>query len=441
MTNEERLLKNAQISQTKKDTIGRHHSMLCRTYTCKIHEQSLSKRNKELIERMFIEAKWLKNYILGWSGFLSEDEEYKKSHNIFKFDAQNLKSLTHKDKDMNDIEVELTLHSMIKAQIKSDICSNIKTIHTLKQKGLQKNGGAIKFVKEVNYIPLKKYGFTHKIISSKRVTLPGLGRKGIIVNGLNQFINIPEIEICNARLIRRANGLFIQFVTYQSKNKSIKETNRKTLGIDFGCSTSFTTSEGEKIDVKIQESERLKKAMTRMNRRMKKGSKNWQRQLKIVQKEYQKQTNRKNDITNKIISKLKEYETIVIQDEQLKNWHKNGHGKAVQHSVLGRVKSKLKNLDNVVILNRNVPTTKMCTKCGVWHEELRVWDRQFVCDCGVNMDRDVHAAQNMVWFYENKVGVGRPKFKRVEIKALCDEALGIITQPQLKKHEDATSLV
>lgn len=437
MTKEERLEKNKRISQTKKDTLERHSNMLCKTYTCKIHEKSLSSKQKEAINRLFLEAKWLKNYILGWSGFLSDDEDYKKSHNIFKFNAQECKNITHKDKDMNDIPVELSLHTMIKTEIHQQILSNIKAISTLKKKGFQKSGGVLKFMKECKMIPLKKYEYTHRIKSSKRVIIAGTGRKGIIVNGLNQFINIDGIEICNARLIKRGDGIFIQFVTYQPKNNNIKKTNGKTLGIDFGCSTSFTTSEGEKIDVKIQESERLKKAMTRMNRRMKKGSKNWQRQLKIVQKEYQKQTNRKNDITNKIISKLKEYDTIVIQDEQLQNWQKNGHGKAIQHSILGRVKSQLKNMENVVILNKNVPTTKMCTKCGVWHDELKVWDRQFICDCGVNMDRDVHAAQNMIWFYENKVGLGRPKFKRVEIKALCDEALGFITQPQSMKHEDA----
>lgn len=439
MTNEERLLKNAQISQTKKDTIERHHSMLCRTYTCKVHEKSLSKKQKDSLDRIFLEAKWLKNYILSWSGFLSEDEEYKKSHNIFKFNAQGCKNITHKDKDMNDVPVELSLHTMIKTEIHQQILSNIKAISTLKKRGLQKSGGILKFTKECKMIPLKKYGYTHRIKSSKRVIIAGTGRKGIIVNGLNQFINIDGIEICNARLIKRGDGIFIQFVTYQPKNNNIKKTNGKTLGIDFGCSTSFTTSEREKIDVKIQESERLKKYQRRMAKK-KKGSKNWQRQLKIIQKEYQKQTNRKNDIANKIISKLKEYDTIVIQDEQLQNWQKNGHGKAIQHSILGRVKSQLKNMENVVILNKNVPTTKLCTKCGQWHDELKVWDRQFICDCGVNMDRDVHAAQNMIWFYENKVGLERSKFKRVEIKALCDEALSLARQPQSMKHEDARSL-
>lgn len=41
-----------------------------------------------------------------------------------------------------------------------------------------------------------------------------------------------------------------------------------------------------------------------------------------------------------------------------------GHGKAVQHSILGRVKAKLKQLPNVVILDKFIPTTKFCYRCG-----------------------------------------------------------------------------
>ena len=52
------------------------------------------------------------------------------------------------------------------------------------------------------------------------------------------------------------------------------------------------------------------------------------------------------------------------------------------------------------------------------------------------MDRDVHASKNMVWFYENNVGVERTNIKRVEMEALV---LGVIhnSKNQLvsKKHE------
>ena len=261
--------------------------------------------------------------------------------------------------------------------------------------------------------------------------------KTIVVNGLNQFINITNIEFANARLIHRGTGYFVQFVCYVPKENKVQNKIEKTIGIDFGCSTSFTTSEGKKISASVPESERLKKLQKRQAKKVK-GSKNWLRTVKQVKKEYQRITNRKNDLANKIVHKFNQYQTIVIQDEQLRNWQKNGHGKAVQHSVLGRVKSKLKQLDNVVILGKTVPTTKLCTKCGVWHDEIKVWDRTFKCDCGVEMDRDIHAAQNMVWFYENNVGVERIKVKRLEMKALVDQAIAIGSQLLSKKDEDSS---
>ena len=54
---------------------------------------------------------------------------------------------------------------------------------------------------------------------------------------------------------------------------------------------------------------------------------------------------------------------------------------------------------------------------------MKLWDRTFSCSCGIEMDRDVHAAKNMVWFYENNVGVGRTDLKRVEMEALVNSVL------------------
>lgn len=80
-----------------------------------------------------------------------------------------------------------------------------------------------------------------------------------------------------------------------------------------------------------------------MSRRTK-GSNNRHKTIKSIQREYQKLSNRKQDKANKIVSKLKKYETIVMQDEQIANWHKGWFGKQVQHSCLGLVKAKLKAL-------------------------------------------------------------------------------------------------
>ena len=409
-----RQTKNSQIAQTMKETFKKRECQVCRVFTVKIQENQLKESQKEQLKMMFVEAKWLKNAILAWSKANPENK-------IWNYDTKQ-KIVIHKDKDENDVETELKyIPSQVKQSVQAEMISNIRTISTLQKKGLQK-GGSLKFVSEVKSLNFKQYGVSHKILSSKKIKIAGVSGK-ITVNGLKQFLN-ENLEYANAKLLNTSKGYYVQFTTYTDKNKiSKKETNKKVLGIDFGCETTFTTSEGEKINATVQESERIKRLSQKLNRRQKKGSKNWWRTIQLLRKEYQKLTNQKNDLANKIIAKFNEHEKVIIQDEQLKNWHKNGHGKAVQHSVLGRVKSKLLKNPKTVVLSKSCPTTKLCTKCGEFHDELKVWNRTFKCDCGIEMDRDIHAAKNMVWFYKNNVGVERTNFKRVEMKALVDSVL------------------
>lgn len=386
----------------------------------KIQENKLNKEQLEQLKMMFVEAKWLKNAILQWS---RENPE----NRISQYDTKK-KTVVHKDKDMNDVEVELKyLPAQVKQCVQSEMIASLKTMKALEKKGLQK-GGKLKFVKKVSSLNLKQYDISHKILSSKRIRIAGV--KGtILVNGLDQFVDIPGIEYANAKLLNTPSGYYVQFTTYIDKDKTEhKETNGETIGIDFGCETSLSLSTGEKINVQIQESERIKRLSKKMNRRQKKGSKNWYRTVRLIQKQYQKQTNRKNDMANKIVASLNEYDVVVIQDELLHAWHKGGHGKKVQHSVLGTVKAKLKQNPKTVVLDKSMPTTKLCSNCGRFNDSIKLWDRTFRCQCGVEEDRDVHAAENMVWFYENNVGVGRTNLKRVEIEALVDSALNRISQ-------------
>ena len=56
------------------------------------------------------------------------------------------------------------------------------------------------------------------------------------------------------------------------------------------------------------------------------------------------------------------------------------------------------------------------------------------------MDRDVHAALNMVWFFKNKIGMDHIDLKRVEIETLVNELCKKnINQLPSTKHE-ATNL-
>lgn len=47
--------------------------------------------------------------------------------------------------------------------------------------------------------------------------------------------------------------------------------------------------------------------------------------------------------------------------------------------------------DNVIVLDKMIPTTKICIECGKTYE-MKPSQRTFKCTCGVKEDRDIHAA-------------------------------------------------
>ena len=119
-------------------------------------------------------------------------------------------------------------------------------------------------------------------------------------------------ELANANLIKRPDGYYLKVTCFINKENFKKiQTNGKEIGLDLGIKTNLTTSEGEKIDVSVGESDRLKRLQREMFRRVK-GSNNRYKTINQIQREYLKLSNKKKDKANKIVSKLKQYSTIVI---------------------------------------------------------------------------------------------------------------------------------
>lgn len=125
--------------------------------------------------------------------------------------------------------------------------------------------------------------------------------------------------------------------------------------------------------------------------------------ISLLRKEYAHLNNKKNDISNKIVHDiLKDASIVVMQDEQIKHWVNEKTSSKIHHSILGRLKSRLVRHDKVVVLSKWLPTTKYCYKCGTLNETLTLNDRIFICPCCSNTeDIDIHAANNMIYFYFN----------------------------------------
>lgn len=401
------MTKNETIKKSLLETRMKRASQVCRVFMVKVDESKLKAKQKEQLKMLFVEAKRLYNHILNWS----EDE----NNDIFTFSRKDCSEVTVLNKDRERITLPLEyITSSLKDSVHQQICSSIKTISKLKKKGIQKNGGRLKYISECKSLNFKQNGLTHRIKNSHKVKLQGVS-KDIRVNGLEQFINDDGIEITNLKLLNTPRGYYMAITTFIDRDKLYFDKTEEEIGIDFGCSNTLNLSNGEKINVKIEETERLKRLQRKLSKKNK-SSNNYYKTKILLGKEYQKIINKKKDLSNKIVGLLKKHKRIVIQDEQLQNWHKSGHGKSVQHSILGRLKSKLKELEQTVVLDKYIPTTKLCTVCGKNHEVNR-WDKTFSC-CGLTEDRDIHAAKTMLWIVNNlfnfQVRLGQTEFKRVE---------------------------
>ena len=415
--------KNIRIKETYLATKARRENQVCRVFSVKVQENKLNAIQREALKMMFVEAKWMYNHILN----LSKDEKA----DIFLLKYTDLEEAKHLTKDKEEVVSKLThLSSQMKQEVLTSIFTSIRSLTKAKKNG--NKVGKLKFTSEYKSINLKQCGVSYKIVSKNKVKIQGI-KKPLKVNGLDQLKRFGEnYELANAKLLLKPSGYYIAFTVYTERDYSVK-TDKPRIGIDFGCQTSFTLSDGRKINALVEESERLKR-LQRKVARAKKGSNNKWKLKKRLRKVYEHDTNKKNDMTNKLCSILSEYQ-VIMQDEQLRAW-KRRHGKKVQHSILGRVKTRLVSKYDTVVLDRFVPTTKLCRDCGYIHKDITERDRTFVCpSCGVVYDRDIHAAENMVWLYENIVGVERTEFKRVNFI----ENLSIFFENM--KHEAAESSV
>lgn len=160
--------------------------------------------------------------------------------------------------------------------------ANQRTIISLVRKGVQKHGN-LQFKSELTCIPLKQHGQTYSFKSFNKVKIQGISGRVLVRTG-NQLDNVDELA--NANLIKRPDGYYLKVTAFINKeNFKEKQKNGKEIGLDFGIKTSITTSEGEKLDISVQESDRLKMLQKELQRRVK-GSKNRNKTIKLIRREY-----------------------------------------------------------------------------------------------------------------------------------------------------------
>lgn len=412
MTKEEKAQK---IKATRQATKARRKNQILKTYRLKL--QNLSKTDIKNLNQLFVEAKWLRNYIVA------------DLPNRLTFTAWKLKEVEIKNKEGLFEKRKLeNLSSQMRAGLVNEIKNNLLALKKAKEN--HNKVGSLKFKSKVFEIPLNQYKHTYNLdFETNRLYIQKLKKKFRIL-GLHQ---IPEkAEFANAKLLKKPSGFYLAATTFLNEAPTTSKTKEglvkqkiiatfdKPLGIDFGIKTQLTFSTGMKLTYKIKESEKLKKLQRALAHKQKalhqqnilknkkrkkksklkiKDSKNAIKIIKKLEKEYENLNNKKKDIQNRVFAYIKSYKQVYFQDENVKGWQHGLFGKQIQNTGIGGIIASLKTrLETPVLLSRYFPTTQTCSDCG-HKQKMLLSDKVFVCEsCGLVLDRDVNSARDMVRF-------------------------------------------
>jgi len=202
------------------------------------------------------------------------------------------------------------------------------------------------------------------------------------------------------------------FVSAQCK-KEIETTRAigEPVGVDLGIKDLAVTSEG----ARFENPKPLKKAQAKLKRlqrelsRRKKGGQNREKTRKKVAKVHRQIADIRRDALHKatsaIVAKTKpdgERPSVVVLENLNVSGMLANHCLAQAISDVGFAEFQRQMTyktawygSGLVVADRWFPSSRLCRHCGCINSELRLSDREWTCDCGAVLDRDLNAAINL----------------------------------------------
>ena len=279
------------------------------------------------------------------------------------------------------------------------------------QKFFKKQGGYPRFKKKHNSI--QSYSTEQSYISYKNlfITLPKLGN----VKHKDKRSLPSDAKICEATVIKE-NDKYYCCITYKYEKdvEPISINENQVIGLDYSSSKFYMDNNGNTPNMPhfYKESEhKLAKLNKQLSKKVgsKKGEKKsnrWIKKYKQIYKLHQHITNQRKDWLHKHSTLLaEEYDAVIVegmnmtelvQSHKYTNYHKRQYDNAygmfrdmLEYKMTERGKQ-------LVRLDKNYPSSKMCSCCGEVQEELPDNIRKWICpNCNTKHDRDLNASVNI----------------------------------------------
>ena len=187
--------------------------------------------------------------------------------------------------------------------------------------------------------------------------------------------------------------------------RNITPATDKTVGVDLGIKSLLTLSDGTSIENPkwIRSNEKQLKKLQKQLSKKQKGSNNRHKAKIKLAKKHEQIKNQKQDFLHNITTKIiSENQVIILEDLNVSGMMKNHKlAKAIQELGLHEMRRQLEYKSQwygreLVFVDRFFPSSKTCSCCGCKNNNLKLSDREFICEeCGLIIDRDENAAINI----------------------------------------------
>ena len=294
------------------------------------------------------------------------------------------------------------LNSMARQASAEGAWSSISRFYdNCKQKILGKKGYP-QFQKDCRTVEYKTTGWK---LDENRKTIAFTDKKGIGKLKLKgtrdlHFYQISQIK--RVRLVKRADGVYVQFCIDVDREESI-EPSGNTDGLDVGLKEYYTDSDGFVVENPrfLRQGEKVLKRSQRSVSRKVKGSKNRGKARQILGKRHLKISRQRKDHAIKLARcVIQSNDLIAYEDLRIKNMVKNhclakSINDASWYEFRIWIEYLAKVFKKVTVAVNPQYTSQECSSCGEIVKKT-LSTRTHVCKCGCVMDRDENAARNIL---------------------------------------------
>lgn len=222
----------------------------------------------------------------------------------------------------------------------------------------------------------------------------------------------------SARVSRVADRWFISIAVDLDHYEPIRSETIVPMGIDLGIKATATCTDGS-IYNSPKPLRKFKKKLVKQNRRLsrkKRGSNNYNKQRVRLARLHAHIANVRRDFIHKMTTEVvRKSQAIVLEDLSVLNMLKNHNlAKALVDASFAEIRRQfeykcLLHSVPLMVTNRYFPSSRLCSKCGWKDTELTLKDRVFKCkQCGLEIDRDLNAAYNLVNQLPKAIGEVKP---------------------------------